>query len=123
MTDSIEKVTKEHPVDFLTQVVMPAIRGELLPQIKETLRDYVTGEAADLQQFAIEIVGDTARAVARGDHELIQDLENQILLLAELHRIKLNKQANAVMLRILTIVGQVLLQSGQLAISTLLKSV
>jgi DNA transposition AAA+ family ATPase len=71
------------------------IQDELQDRIMDGLdrllvhAEYLT---RDMEKFATELASDAAQAVARGDAEWLEELEAQVLLLAEKHRIRVHQE-------------------------------
>lgn len=73
--------------------------------VKDALKDLVTGAAADIQAFGLEIAKNMARAVSLGRKDLIDNLVGQTRMLAELQRVKAVNAAWDTVERVLKVAG------------------
>lgn len=64
--------------------------------VKEALTDFLTGASDDIQRYAESIIEQKVMLAGASD----KDLEAQLLLLAEKHRIELNRRSRATVCRL-----------------------
>jgi len=64
--------------------------------VKEAISDFLTGASEDIQRYAEQIIEQKVMLAGASD----KDLDAQLLLLAEIHRIELNRRSRATVRRL-----------------------
>lgn len=96
----------------IDDVLIPALEGTLKDRTMSLLRKYADGLPADMEQFAVDLSGDAAQALAMGRLDLIEEIEAQVLLRAERQRIKISQEGQEFVLGVLHELLRFALQAG-----------
>lgn len=83
------------------------ITAEVGGILHDALDDVVTQGRADLKAYAADIAKDLVDAIRNDRADLRRELFGQALLLAELHRIRLNRTAKTVLSQVLEVAARV----------------
>lgn len=105
--------------DILDNVDFDSVRAEVEEILKNSLDGLVQGAREDVQRYVFTISNDLVSAIRDGRDDLRQELLAQMGLLAEIHRIRLNREARATLGTVLEVaarVGRTLLQAAVAAI-------
>lgn len=97
---------------LIDDVLIPALEGTLKDRTVALLKEYADGLPADMEQFAVDLAGDAAQALAMGRLDLIEEIEAQVLLRAERQRIKLSQESQEFVLGVLHELLRFALQAG-----------
>lgn len=73
------------------------IKGELGDIISESLTELVEGAEEDLKAYSIEIARGMIVAMRTGRADLRRELQDQVVMLGEIHRIRLSNEAEALL--------------------------
>lgn len=73
------------------------IREELGDIISESLTELVEGAEADLKAYGAEIARGMIVAIRTGRNDLRQELQDQVVMLGEVHRIRVSNEAKVVL--------------------------
>ena len=79
------------------------IREELSGVIEDSLAELVEGAEEDLKSYGVEIANNLIIAMRTGRADLRRELQDQFVMLAEIHRIRLNTAAKDVLDNIINI--------------------
>ena len=79
------------------------IREELSGVIEDSLAELVEGAEEDLKSYGVEIANSLIIAMRTGRADLRRELQDQFVMLAEIHRIRLNTAAKDVLDNIINI--------------------
>lgn len=85
------------------------LQAEASAALQTALDGLLEGAAADLQQFVIEIGNDMTEAAVTGQTDLIDDLVDQLELVAEQNRIRLSNVAAETLRRTVRAVAKFIL--------------
>ena len=79
------------------------IREELSGVISESLYELVEGAEEDLKAYGVEIANSLIIAMRTGRADLQRELQDQVVMLAEVHRIRLNTAAKDTLDKVINI--------------------
>lgn len=79
------------------------IRDELGDIIKESLIELVEGAEEDLKSYGMEIARGMIVAIRTGRADLRRELQSQVVMLGEIHRIRFTNEAKVVLDRVIDI--------------------
>ena len=79
------------------------IREELGSIVSESLYELVEGAEEDLRKYGMEIARGMIVALRTGRNDLRRELQDQVVMLGEIHRIKINTAAKDVLDRTIDI--------------------
>jgi hypothetical protein len=79
------------------------IREELGSIVSESLYELVEGAEDDLREFGMEIARGMIVALRTGRDDLRRELQDQVVMLGEIHRIKVNTAAKDVLDKVIDI--------------------
>ena len=79
------------------------IREELSSVISESLYELVEGAEEDLKAYGVEIANSLIISMRTGRADLRRELQDQCVMLAEIHRIRLNTAAKDVLDNVINI--------------------
>jgi predicted neutral ceramidase superfamily lipid hydrolase len=79
------------------------IREELSGVISDSLAELVEGAEDDLKAYAVGIANSLIIAVRTGRADLRQELQDQVVMIAEIHRIRISNEAEVVLNKIVNI--------------------
>jgi hypothetical protein len=79
------------------------IRKEIGDILSESLADLVEGAEEDLKSYGAEIANNMIVAIRTGRKDLQRELQDQFVMLGEIHRIRLTNEAEVVLGRVIDI--------------------
>jgi hypothetical protein len=79
------------------------IREELGDIISESLTELVEGAEADLKAYGVEIARGMIVAIRTGRNDLRRELQDQAVMLGEVHRIRVSNEAKVVLDKVIDI--------------------
>ncbi len=107
-------------MSLLDSIDFDAVEAEIADMVTDALEETVDAAAADLKTFGKDIARDIVTVIrAGGDDRLMRSLKGQARMLAEINRIRLNRNSRALLNRILDVaarVGKVLLSAAVAAV-------
>jgi hypothetical protein len=74
----------------MPKVDWEALSKDIGAQGLDVLKGLLVGAEEDLKQFGVDIASDLARAMIEGRPEITAEIQEQVKVLAEIHRIKAN---------------------------------
>jgi hypothetical protein len=83
------------------------MRDELAGIIEESLAELVEGAREDLKAYGAEIARNLIVAIRLGRADLREELQQQFVMLGEIHRIRFNNEAENVMRKTIDIAVRV----------------
>lgn len=76
------------------------LQNQLGAQLTESLQGLVEGSAQDIQLFANAIASELVLATAAGDKAALRELEAQLLVIAEINRVRVAKEKEGFVLKL-----------------------
>jgi len=92
---------------LLDDINLDGLTLELQGLVVDALEEVVDAAQADLQSFGLEIAKNLVAAVRSDNEHLIRSLKGQARMLAEVNRIRLNREARALLNRVLDVAARV----------------
>lgn len=106
-------------MSLLDSIDFDKVTDEIADLVTDALEETVDAASADLKTFGKDIARDIVMVIRSGDDSLLRSLKGQARMLAEINRIRLNRNSRALLNRILDVaarVGKVLLTAAVAAV-------
>ena len=106
-------------MSLLDDIDFDAIEAEIAELIEDSLDDVVDAAQEDLKKFGKDIAMNLVVAIGSDRPDLLRSLKGQARMLAEMNRICLNREARALLNRVLDVaarVGKVVLTAAIAAV-------
>ena len=81
----------------MAQIDWKSLKGELSDYVVKSLKGTIQDAEADLKAYGTAIASGLIIAIRTGDADLAKELKAQVKVLAEIHRVKLNKKVEGLM--------------------------
>ena len=94
-------------MSLLDQIDFDAVADDIADMVTDALEESVDAASADLKSFGKDIAVDLLAVIRSGDDALLRSLKGQARMLAEIHRIRLNRNSRALLNRILDVAARV----------------
>ncbi|MEE8494670.1 MAG: hypothetical protein V3S25_11555 [Nitrospirales bacterium] len=106
-------------MSLLDNINFAEIENEIADMIEDAMDEVTDAAQADMHKFGKRIAVNLVRAIRSDDPRVLRALKGQARMLAEMNRIRLNREAKALLSRILDVaarVGKVLLTAAVAAV-------
>lgn len=105
--------------DLLDNIDFGALELELTDLVVDSLEEVIDAAQVDLQKFGLAIAKNLVAVIREDRPDLLRSLKGQVRMLAEVNRVRLNREARALLSRVLDVavrVGKVILTAAVAAV-------